>query len=320
MEKKPRIPISEAKPQNRGAALIYFTNEYAPKYEDELNPKMGFLQYKKYAEKGQDMIEVNKIYYAGPTRYGNYAAKGDRIPVSIDMMAAYARFLANNELPGKSHTRYDGEVYPRKGEVAIHTIYFEEDKPSEKLMAYFFNEGAFTKRLVSFNGEHGIAGWINILSSDYDKGQLLGLFMTLAPSAKIEYTTICTGTPVYINRVNLNNMIYNRMHFNSLNDKHAMAQATGWLSKLDKPSYYYMVQMIKYDLLFKRLKGIPFERIMALNTDGAIVAVTGLDDPIYAQILENNPTTDFMKVEYNVELNIRGREVYVQRKEVKDGD
>ena len=320
MKERKSTPLSYDKPQVIGAAMVYFRPGDTPVTEEELNRRMGYLEYKWYYDDSPEMEEINGLFYAGPTRYGNIQALGENMMlIAIDKIAAYAHFLRDYDLPGRSRMRYEGEIYPTGDDIAIHTVQFDEKNPRPELIAFFFNNAGFKFDKLQYSGKNGISGWINIMSSKVDDGNLVNLFLELAPSAKIEYTTICTGEGVYINKENIANMIYNRIHLNSIDAKQALAQSTGWLSNLDKPAYYYMVQMVKYDLIHNHLKDIPFDRIVAINTDGALIALkrTG-EEELLAKLMANN--SQLMKVQVDVKYKVRGGEVYIDREVDEYGD
>lgn len=300
-------------------ARIVFLKDGEERYQskEEIYQRLYYL--KPFIEDAS-VQEVDIHFYTGPLRYGNpRALEEDGVLLSIDLQMAYANFLNNNKLPGASRTRYPGLILPRGEEIAIITFTFAEEKMSKEFETYFLNENAFSqKKITRYGMGNGAKGYINILARESDTG-LIKLFNRLAPSAKVKSTIICTGgEAVSVQREELSkyiNMRYLVGEEEGKSIKKALAASTGWLARADRPAYYYMVQGIKSRMLTQILNDVPLSKTVAINTDGAITNLSREETVALIHKLEQYPD---VKIQEEIEIYMRGGEVYVDRKKEKE--
>lgn len=312
---KQRINLFESEQyQVIGTAMFFMEPAHRPIYLDgyyaAFNNSVKY--YNTFLADSPDVKEVTDTYFSGPVRYGNKGAiKDGSVLVGADLVSAYALFLIDNILPGTRRTKYDGYVAPKGAEINIYTFEFAEKNPSPKLTDWFLAKESFSHKIQNF-GDNGVKGRINIMASK-DRFELYELFREAAPSAKVISTVTCFGKEkVYINRENLRTRVQMKFQGNKISKK-MLTQSMGNLSHLDKPSFYWMVQCVKARVLTQLIKNVPHENIVAMNTDGVIIAFDEHDIDAMANYVMATENWDVV-VEIGIEVKTIGTQVFQERK------
>lgn len=312
---KPRQEIFQTnKYQAQGTAMYFFKREHRPVYIDSYYAafKNTVKHYNEYLGDSDDVKEIADIYFSGPVRYGNASSiKPTSVVVSADLVSAYATFLVENAIPGSRRSRFDGYLAPLPGEINVYTFEFAEKNPSTELVEWFLSKESF-KFKIQYYGENGIKGKINIMASK-DRFDLYELFRKHCPSAKVISTVVCWGKEkVYINRDVLQTHIMLKMQ-GGKSEKKRLTQSMGNLSHLDKITFYWMVQNVKARVLTQLIKGVPFETVAAMNTDGVLIAFDENDIDGMANYVMSLEGVFDVKVEIGVDVNIIGTQVFQKK-------
>lgn len=306
--------------QVQGTAMFFMSPTHRPMYLDAFYPAYQNVikHYNEGMGDSEDVKEIADIYFSGPIRYGNAnAIKKDSIIINADLVSAYATFLINNSVPGSRRTRFDGYVAPREGEINCYTFEFAEDNPSRELIEWFLSADSFKHKIKSY-GDRGIKGRINIMASKklFD---LYDLFRKHCPSAKLISTVVCFGREkVYINRESITTQLVMKYQGHPIAKK-VLTQSMGNLSRFDKFTFYWMVQCVKARVLTQLIKDVPLDSVVAMNTDGVLIAFDEKDiDGMANYIMSLEQYTD-VEVEIGVDIKIRGTQVFKERNKQNEG-
>ena len=191
----------------------------------------------------------NELVYSGPTVFydGSINIKHHHID-KMDIKSAYLAYLVNEKIkkPSVYRIKKNGTV-PLSDKVVLYVVRFK-CKKTNMFVKWFLNSSAIQKKKFKTDGNY-ISGEVAIFSSTW-MNNLHYVNKFLSPDqAKVVKSYIFVGrnaVPVTMSQIH---KLYEMKEYGIKKAKMMLVQSTGWLSLIDKPTYYHMVQYIKYHLL-----------------------------------------------------------------------
>lgn len=207
------------------------------KFIRKLNPETAFDLQK-------------EILYSGPTVFFNsHLDIVDHQVDKIDLKTAYASYLINDQIkkPGIFRIKHDG-AFPLSDMIALYIIKFNCDVDN-MFVKWFLNSSAITKKKIKSDGSR-VWGSIGIFASTW-MNLIKYVNKYLKPEeAVILKTYTFHGKPVVDVKKSQIRKLYEDKEDGKGSAKAMLVQSTGWLALIDKPTYYHMVQYIKYHLMW----------------------------------------------------------------------
>ena len=171
---------------------------------------------------------------------------------------------------------------PLSDNIQLYVIQFS-CKSDSPFVSWYLNQAAIQKKKVQSDGQR-IYGKIAIFASHW-MNQLKYINHFLAPDeAKVIKTYSFHGKKVVDVKMSQIKKLYQLKELGVLEAKLMLVQATGWLSIIDKPTYYHMVQYIKFYLMETAYKYGFQSEIFGNQTDCILYRVTDETKDVYDQI------------------------------------
>ena len=209
----------------------------------------------------------NEILYSGPTVFFRSDVDiVDKYVDKIDLRTAYASYLINDEInkPGMFRIKHDG-AFPLSDRIALYIVKFN-CSIENMFVKWFLNSSAITKQKIKSDGSR-VWGSVGVFSStSMNLIQYINKFLTPDEGVIIKTYTFHGSQVVDIQKSQIRKL-YDQKEHGSPNAKNMLVQSTGWLALIDKPTYYHMVQYIKYYLLWT-VYGFKLEEdLIGIQTD-----------------------------------------------------
>jgi hypothetical protein len=189
------------------------------------------------------------ILYSGPTVFFNSKIDIiDKYIDKIDIKSAYPAYLINDLIkkPGIFRIKHDG-AFPLSDRIVLYIVKFK--CPIDNMFVkWFLNSSAVTKQKIKTDGSH-VWGSVGIFSSTWmNLIKYVNKYLTADQGIIIKSYTFHGSNTVDIERSQIRKL-YEQKEDGSENAKNILVQSTGWLSLIDKPTYYHMVQYVKFYLI-----------------------------------------------------------------------
>jgi hypothetical protein len=230
----------------------------------------------------------NGITYSGPTVFfrQDIDIKNHKID-KMDIKSAYLAYLVNEQIkkPGIFRVKHHGSI-PLTDNVALYVIKFQCAADS-LFVKWFLNSSAIHKKKFQTNGTI-IWGEIGIFASNWMNNlKYVNKFLSPEQTEVVKVYTFHGKDTVECKKEQIHKL-YEMKESGVKKAKLMLVQSTGWLSIIDKPTYYHMVQYIKWYLL-KSIYDYGLEDdYFGVQTDCMFVRVTEENDPILQWMFENN--------------------------------
>jgi len=225
-----------------------------------------------------------EILYSGPTVFFDETVDIiDQMIDKLDIRSAYPSYLINEQIskPGMYRMKHDG-AFPLSDWIALYIIKF--NCSVDNLFAkWFLNSSAITKQKIKTDGSR-IWGSVGIFSSTWmNLTKYVNKY--LAPEeGLITKTYTFHGDQVMDIKQSQIRKLYEDKEDGSKESKMMLVQSTGWLSLIDRPTYYHMVQYIKFYLLETIYNHKLEDDLIGVQTDCLFYRVTEQNDNIFRYI------------------------------------
>lgn len=191
----------------------------------------------------------HEILYSGPTVFFNAKIDIiDRFVDKLDIRSAYPSYLINDVIqkPGVFRIRHEGAV-PLSDRIALYIIRFNCDNQN-MFVKWFLNSSAVTRQKIKTDGTR-VWGTVGIFSSSWmNLIKYIDKFLSEEEGIIIKSYSFHGKPTVDITKSQIRKL-YDMKEEGSGNAKNMLVQSTGWLALIDKPTYYHMVQYVKFYLL-----------------------------------------------------------------------
>lgn len=189
------------------------------------------------------------IVYSGPTVFHDSSVNIEGLQIDkIDLKSAYLSYLINEKInkPGIFRIKHE-YVVPVSDRVTLYLVQFNCDS-TNPFVKWFLNSSAIQKRKIKTNGVR-IWGTVGIFASTWANNlEYVSMFLGRDEGQILKSYTFHGKDTVEVTKSQIDKLYRMKEHGNK-NAKNMLVQSTGWLSIIDKPTYYHMVQYIKFYLL-----------------------------------------------------------------------
>ena len=189
------------------------------------------------------------ITYSGPTVFHDSKVNIEGYLIDkIDLKSAYLSYLINEKIskPGIFRIKHE-YVYPISNKVALYLVRFNCDRENS-FVKWFLNSSAIQKKKIKTDGLR-VWGTIGIFASTWMNNlKYVSMFLGKDEGEIVKTYTFHGKNTVECTRSQIDKLYRMKEHGNK-NAKNMLVQSTGWLSLIDRPTYYHMVQYIKFYLL-----------------------------------------------------------------------
>lgn len=229
------------------------------------------------------------ILYSGPTVFFNGNVDDDHEVDKMDLKSAYPSYLINEQIkkPGVFRMKHDGAI-PLSDRIALYVLTFNCDM-SNMFVKWFLNSSAITMKKIKSDGMR-VWGEIGIFSStEMNLIQYISHFLSEEEGTINKSYTFHGDSPVEIKKSQIRKL-YEMKEEGSTNAKGMLVQSTGWLSIIDKPTYYHMVQYIKFYLLETVYQYDLQDELIGVQTDCIFYRVTEKTKGVPEQVFHDHIT------------------------------
>lgn len=226
-------------------------------------------------------------FYSGPATFVNHKldVKHHKI-AKMDLKSAYLAYLINDKIkkPGIFRLKHHG-VLPLSDNIQLYVIQFS-CKTDNPFVSWFLNQAAIQKKKVQSDGER-IYGTIALFASHW-MNQLKYVNHFLDPDeARVIKTYSFHGKKTVDVKMSQIKKLYQLKELGVVEAKLMLVQSTGWLSIIDKPTYYHMVQYIKFYLMETAFKYEFDQDIFGNQTDCILYRVCERTEHVYEDIMRD---------------------------------
>jgi hypothetical protein len=215
----------------------------------------------------------NNILYSGPTVFFNGNVDDDHEVDKMDLKSAYPAYLINEQIkkPGVFRMKHDGAI-PLSERIALYVLTFN-CAMDNMFVKWFLNSSAITMKKIKSDGSR-VWGEIGIFSStEMNLIQYIAHFLSEDEGSINKSYSFHGDSPIEIKKSQIRKL-YEMKEDGSANAKGMLVQSTGWLSIIDKPTYYHMVQYIKFYLLETVYQYDLQDELIGVQTDCIFYRVT----------------------------------------------
>lgn len=231
-----------------------------------------------------------EILYSGPTVF--YNAKIDIIDKfvdKLDLRTAYDSYLINDAIkkPGVFRIKHEGAC-PLSDRIALYVVKFNCDIDN-MFVKWFLNSSAVTNQKIKSDGSR-VWGSVGIFSSTWmNLIKYVDKFLSSDEAIIIKSYTFHGKPTVDITKSQIRKL-YDMKEDGSSDAKKMLVQSTGWLALIDKPTYYHMVQYIKYYLLYIVYNFRLEHDLIGVQTDCIFYRVSERTDKTFEDLVKQTIT------------------------------
>ncbi len=230
----------------------------------------------------------NGITYSGPTTFFRSDIDSEHYKIDKkDIKSAYLAYLVNEQIkkPGIFRIRRQG-AFPLSEHVALYVIKFQCETDS-MFVKWFLNSSAIHKKKFKTNGTH-IWGEIGIFASTWmNTLKYVNKFLTPDQTEVVKVYTFHGSDTVQCKKEQIHKL-YKMKEYGVKKAKMMLVQSTGWLSLIDKPTYYHMVQYIKYYQLATIYDNNLENDYIGVQTDCTLFRITDENKNVLEAITKND--------------------------------
>jgi len=228
------------------------------------------------------------ILYSGPTVFFRSTVEIKDFEIDkMDIKSAYPAYLINQQIqkPGLFRIRHLG-AYPLSDRIALYIVKFN-CSVDNMFVKWFLNSASITMKKINTDGSR-VWGSVGIFSSTWmNLIKYVNKFLSQDEGMIVKTYTFHGENTVEIQQSQIDKL-YNSKESGNKNAKNMLVQSTGWLSLIDKPTYYHMVQYIKYHLLKTVYDNKIEDDLIGIQTDCLFFRVTELTNEVHIMIQEQN--------------------------------
>jgi len=207
------------------------------------------------------------LVYSGPTVFFNQKTDiKDKDIDKMDLKSAYLAYLIEESIgkPGVFRMRHLG-AFPLSDRIALYVIKFS-CSVDNMFVKWFLNSAAITKKKIKTDGAR-VWGTVSIFSSTWmNLTKYVNKFLSEDEGIILKTYTFHGKNTVDITKSQIDKLYEDKEH-GSKNAKNMLVQSTGWLSLIDRPTYYHMVQYIKFHMLESVYNYELEEELVGIQTD-----------------------------------------------------
>ena len=224
------------------------------------------------------------LFYSGPATFVNHKldVKNHKI-AKMDLKSAYLAYLINDKIkkPGIFRIKHHG-IYPLTDNIQLYVIQFScaTDNP---FVSWFLNQAAIQKKKVHTDGNR-IYGTIGLFASTWmNQIKFVNKFLSEG-EAEVLRTYTFHGKKTVDVKIPQIKKLYQMKELGVAEAKLMLVQSTGWLSIIDKPTYYHMVQYIKFYQMETALTYGFFDEVFGEQTDCLLYPINERTAHVYDDI------------------------------------
>lgn len=213
------------------------------------------------------------IVYSGPTVFYKELNIKDHMIDKIDLKSAYLSYLINERIKKPSIFRIKHEfVVPVSDRVQLYIVNFNCSIDND-FVKWFLNSSAIQKKKIRTDGSR-VFGSIGIFASTWMNNLKFVDHFLEEGEGTITKTYTFHGKDTVEPKKTQIQKLFEDKEMGSTEAKLMLVQSTGWLSIIDRPTYYHMVQYIKYYLMDTLFKYKLYDDNIGVQTDCLFIRVT----------------------------------------------
>lgn len=228
--------------------------------------------------------------YSGPTVFFRSDVDIiDHYVDKLDLKSAYPSYLINDEIkkPGVFRIKHDG-AYPLSDRIALYILKFKCGVDN-LFVKWFLNSAAITKQKIKSDGTN-VWGQVAIFSSTWmNLIKYVNKFLTPDEGVIVKSYTFHGENVVDIQKSQIRKL-YEMKEAGQKTAKNMLVESTGWLSHIDKPTYYHMIQYVKYYLLWTIYAYQLEQDLIGIQTDCIFYRVNERTEMTYAELTKETVT------------------------------
>jgi len=207
------------------------------------------------------------LFYSGPTVFVRHDMQLKNMKVGkMDLKSAYLAYLINDKIqkPGIFRIKHHGAM-PITDNIQLYVIQFS-CSVDNLFVKWYLNQAAIQKKKIHTNGQR-YWGTISLFASTWmNQLHFVNKFLDW-DEAEIIKTYSFHGKKTVNVKMPQIRKLYQLKEEGVKEAKLMLVQSTGWLSIIDRPSYYHMVQFIKFYLMKTGIEYDFFDDIFGTQTD-----------------------------------------------------
>jgi len=227
------------------------------------------------------------LFYSGPTVFVRHDMKINHMKIGkMDLKSAYLAYLINDKIkkPGIFRIKHHG-ARPLTEEIQLYVIKFS-CTVDNLFVKWYLNQAAIQKKKVQTNGQR-IWGTISLFASTWmNQLHFVNKFLNW-DEAEVEKTFSFHGKATINVKMPQIKKLYQLKEAGVKEAKLMLVQATGWLSIIDRPTYYHMVQYIKFYLMNTGVEYGFFDEIFGTQTDCLFYPINERTEDLHERIEED---------------------------------
>lgn len=230
----------------------------------------------------------HELIYSGPTVFANKKLNIDGYDImKADIRSAYPSYLVNRAIkkPGIYRVRVEGAA-PLSRRITLYHISFE-CKLDNLFVKWFLNSNIIQKKKIKTDGTQ-VWGEIAIFSS-IDMN-LMKYVNEMLDDAYVIKSYVFYGKEVVDVEYTQIRKLYQIKESGIPMGKLELNMATGWLSLIDKPTYYHMVQYVKFWLLETVSRYHLADKLLGIQTDCLYYLIDDNTKAVMSLIMRDNLT------------------------------
>ena len=229
----------------------------------------------------------HNIVYSGPTVFFRQQVDIKNYQIDkMDIKSAYLSYLINEQIkkPGIFRIKHN-YAYPISDRVVLYVMKFDVSVHNP-FVKWFLNASAIHKKKFKSDGTR-IWGEIGIFASKWmNTFKYINKMVAVDEATIIKSYTFHGSDSVAVTKSQIDKL-YKMKEAGSVDAKNMLVQSTGWLSIIDKPTYYHMIQYIKYHLLRTCHDYDIGDDLVGVQTDCIFFRVTERTEMIADQIMSD---------------------------------
>ena len=231
----------------------------------------------------------HQLIYSGPTVFVDKRISIDGYSIiKADIKSAYPSYLINQYIkkPGIRRYKIDGAA-PLSKHITLYSIAFSCSNEN-LFVKWFLNSNIIQKKKIKTNGRI-TWGEISIFSS-VDMNLMKYVNEMLGDGATVIKSFIFYGREVVTVEKTQLRKLYQIKESGIPMAKQELNAATGWLSLIDRPTYYHMVQYIKFWLLETVYKYRLQDDLIGIQTDCLYYRINETTKDVMTSIMKDKLT------------------------------
>jgi hypothetical protein len=226
------------------------------------------------------------LLYSGPTVFFRSDIDIiDKFVDKLDLKSAYPAYLISDliDKPGIFRIRHDG-AFPLSERIALYIIKFNCQNDN-LFVKWFLNSSAITQKKIKTDGSR-VWGTVAVFSSTWmNLIKYVNKFLSTEEGVIIKSYTFHGSRTIDIQKSQIRKL-YDMKEHGVSNAKSMLVQATGWLALIDRPTYYHMVQYVKYYLMSTVYDYNMADDLIGVQTDCIFYRVSERTETTYKDLTD----------------------------------